>query len=128
MFYRDRWPSHLIPLLINRIGADPKPWEPSFDGTRLLQEIRDTVYENDEHTIDEGGWVDKLVSVIYLLVAFVVNLLLFRQSSEFTSGVILSAKQLWTQLPRTSIQLNSWLTRWTVPSNWRHSETTATSN
>lgn len=56
-------------MLINRIGADPKPWEPSFDGTRLLQGIRDIVYENNDHVIDEGGWVDKLVSSIYLSLA-----------------------------------------------------------
>lgn len=66
-FYRDKWSSHFIPMLINWVGADPKPWDPTFNITTVLQEIRDTIYEDYDHVIDEGGWLDRLVSYIYYL-------------------------------------------------------------
>jgi hypothetical protein len=63
----DRWVKEFLPTFIERFGVSETPWD-FPDTTKVIQEVRDEVYSDTEHVVDEKGPVWALVSVgTYLL-------------------------------------------------------------
>lgn len=60
-FYRTLWASDFIPQYITFVGADDSPWDPTFDSTTLIQAIRDGLYTDTNHRLDDNCGVVLLV-------------------------------------------------------------------
>lgn len=52
-FYRNIWASHFLTAYIDRLAADSSPWDPTFDNLQVLQELRDRLYPDTEHVLDD---------------------------------------------------------------------------